>query len=136
MLSLAQLLTLTMSSQALDVSTTSRGAEGLVLHSGLYSTQNSTQPIGGRVGSPTATKAIRSFDPPPAPSEPVRSPAEAAPVVVTAKAAVTTKTSAVPVRSIRLKCPPIVWPLPLVRDHNSHKVFARLISLVSAFETN
>ena len=68
MLSLAQLLTLTMSSQAFDVSTTSRGADGLVWHSGWYSTQNSTQPIGGRVGSPTATKALRSLDAPPPPS--------------------------------------------------------------------
>jgi hypothetical protein len=50
----AQALTLTMSAQALGESTTSRGADGLVEHSGLYSTQNSTHPIGGRVGSPTA----------------------------------------------------------------------------------
>jgi hypothetical protein len=35
-------------------STTSRGVVGLVLHSDLYSTQNSVQPIGVRVTSPTA----------------------------------------------------------------------------------
>src|SRR5581483_5391451 len=34
----------------------SRGADGLVSHSGLYSTQNSTQPTGGRVGSPIVMK--------------------------------------------------------------------------------
>src|SRR5580700_44842 len=41
-------------------STTSRGVDGLVLHSGSYSTQNSTQPIGGRVDSPTAMYSGRS----------------------------------------------------------------------------
>ena len=34
-----------MSDQALVVSTTSRGVDGLVLHSGLYSTQNSTRDV-------------------------------------------------------------------------------------------
>src|ERR1700733_10469892 len=41
-------------------STTSRGAEGLVLHSGSYSTQNSTQPIGARVTSPIVINSGRS----------------------------------------------------------------------------
>lgn len=50
----AQALTLTMSAQALGESTTSRGADGLAAQSGWYSTQKSTHPIGGRVGSPTA----------------------------------------------------------------------------------
>jgi hypothetical protein len=50
----AHALTLTMSVQALGESTTSRGADGLVAHSGWYSMQKSTHPIGGRVGSPTA----------------------------------------------------------------------------------
>src|ERR1700722_12333638 len=57
---LTQRLIRTRSFQAWPDSTTSRGAEGLVLHSGSYSTQNSTQPIGARVVSPTEMNSGRS----------------------------------------------------------------------------
>src|SRR5580658_3399221 len=46
--------------QASAESTTSRGAEGFVLHSGSYSTQNSTQPIGARAVAPTEMNSGRS----------------------------------------------------------------------------
>src|SRR5579872_4732821 len=52
-------LTRTRSFQVCDESTTSRGADGLVLHSGSYSTQNSTQPIGARVAAPSEMKSGR-----------------------------------------------------------------------------
>src|ERR1700691_5644928 len=51
--------------QASAESTTSRGIDDFVLHSGSYSTQNSTQPIGGRVASPTAANSGRSSAEPP-----------------------------------------------------------------------
>src|SRR5579864_6306626 len=57
---LTQRLIRTRSFQAWLDSTTSRGVDGLVLHSGSYSTQNSTQPIGARVASPTAMNSGRS----------------------------------------------------------------------------
>src|ERR1700692_1492248 len=57
---LTQRLIRTRSFQAWPDSTTSRGADGFVLHSGSYSTQNSTQPIGARVASPTAMNSGRS----------------------------------------------------------------------------
>src|SRR5579863_1388779 len=57
---LTQRLIRTRSFQAWLDSTTSRGADGLVLHSGSYSTQNSVQPIGARVTSPTETNSGRS----------------------------------------------------------------------------
>src|SRR6516162_7521087 len=46
-------------------STTSRGVDGLVLHSGSYSMQNSIQPIGARVASPTEMNSGRSSAMPP-----------------------------------------------------------------------
>src|SRR6202020_1892368 len=57
---LTQRLTRCRSFQAWPDSTTSRGADGLVLHSGSYSTQNSVQPIGARVTSPTVMNSERS----------------------------------------------------------------------------
>src|ERR1700726_4947691 len=57
---LTQRLIRTRSFQAWPESTTSRGADGFVLHSGSYSTQNSTQPIGARVASPTEMNSGRS----------------------------------------------------------------------------
>src|SRR6202035_531372 len=57
---LTQRLIRTRSFQAWPDSTTSRGADGFVLHSGSYSTQNSTQPIGARVASPTEMNSGRS----------------------------------------------------------------------------
>src|SRR5271157_761407 len=57
---LTQRLIRTRSFQAWPDSTTSRGADGLVLHSGSYSTQNSTQPIGARLASPTEMNSARS----------------------------------------------------------------------------
>ena len=48
MLSLTHVLTRDQVVPGLGVSTTSRGVDGLVSHSRLYSTQNSTQPIGAR----------------------------------------------------------------------------------------
>src|SRR5580704_14700811 len=57
---LTQRLILIRSFHAWPDSTTSRAVDGLVLHSGSYSTQNSTQPIGGRVVSPTAMYSGRS----------------------------------------------------------------------------
>src|ERR1700689_1405667 len=57
---LTQRLTRWRSFQACADSTTSRGADGLVLHSGSYSTQNSTQPIGARVVAPTEMNNGRS----------------------------------------------------------------------------
>src|SRR5580698_4262280 len=46
-------LTRCRSFQASAESTMSRATDDVVLHSGSYSTQNSTQPIGARVTSPT-----------------------------------------------------------------------------------
>src|SRR5271170_525690 len=46
-------------------STTSTGAAGLVLHSPSYSTQNSTQPIGGWATSPSEMNSGRSCAVPP-----------------------------------------------------------------------
>src|SRR5262245_27412468 len=60
MLVLTQRLIRLSSFQAWPDSTTSRGVDGLVLHSGSYSMQNSTQPIGARVISPTETNSGRS----------------------------------------------------------------------------
>src|ERR1700689_813759 len=57
---LTQRLTRCRSFQAPPDSTTSRGIDGLVLHSGSYSTQNSTQPIGARVTPPSAMNCGRS----------------------------------------------------------------------------
>src|SRR5271156_4334907 len=45
---------------AAELSITSRGCVGLVLHSGSYSTQNSTQPIGVLAVSPSEIKSGRS----------------------------------------------------------------------------
>src|ERR1700690_2201739 len=105
MVVLTQSLTLTMSDQALLVSTTSRGVEGLVAHSPLYSTQNSTQPIGGRVGSPTAMNMARS-EVAVLPSDAVRS--AALDPVETAKVAVKPMASAQVMRSVCLKPQSIV----------------------------
>src|SRR5579863_3899627 len=58
-------LTRCRSFQASVESTTSRGIDGLVLHSGSYSTQNSTQPIGGRVTAPSPMNSGRSCAEPP-----------------------------------------------------------------------
>src|SRR6185437_2638508 len=58
--SLTHLLTCTRSVQAFGENTTSRASDGLVWHSGLYSTQNCTQPIGARATSPTVMKAAGS----------------------------------------------------------------------------
>src|SRR4249919_1940470 len=71
-----------MSSQALDVRTTSRGSDGLVAHSGLYSMQKSTQPIGARVGSPTVMKIGRSEGADDPPRDAVYSPPAATPAEV------------------------------------------------------
>src|SRR4029077_16892225 len=57
---LTQRLIRTRSFQAWPDSTTSRGVDGFVLHSGSYSMQNSTQPIGARVVSPTEMYSGRS----------------------------------------------------------------------------
>src|ERR1700686_3731794 len=46
--------------QACVESTTSRGVDGLVLHSGSYSMQNSPQPMGARAVSPSVTNSGRS----------------------------------------------------------------------------
>src|SRR6516225_3120103 len=50
-----------MSFQALAVNVTSRGAAGLVSHSGAYSEQNSSQPIGARMLPPTEMNGGRSL---------------------------------------------------------------------------
>src|SRR6516165_1167311 len=47
--------------QDLAVSAASRAASGLVSHSGAYSEQNSTQPIGARTFAPTAMNSGRSL---------------------------------------------------------------------------
>src|SRR5580692_5214953 len=62
---LTQRLIRTRSFQAWPDSTTSRAADGVVLHSGSYSTQNSTQPIGARVTSPIVIYCGRSAALPP-----------------------------------------------------------------------
>src|SRR3990167_9005113 len=65
---LTRALARTNSLHASWVSTTSSGSEGFTAHSGLYSTQNSIQPIGARVGSPITTpggcSAAVMFTPP------------------------------------------------------------------------
>ena len=60
MLTLTQRLTRSRSFQACSESTMSRAADGLVLHSGSYSAQNSIQPMGARVVSPVEMNSGRS----------------------------------------------------------------------------
>src|SRR5215471_192888 len=60
MVLLTHLLMRAMSLHAFALRTTSRGASGLVSHSGAYSEQNSSQPIGGRTLPPTVRKGCRS----------------------------------------------------------------------------
>src|SRR5215475_8367017 len=102
-----------MSLQALEVRTTSRGSDGVVAHSDLFSMQKSTQPIGARVTSPTVTKTGRSERPPRLPpKDAVVSPAAAVPADV-AKTAALARTNALAPPRTCLKRPAIV-ALPLV----------------------
>src|SRR5580698_4586304 len=57
---LTQRLTRSRSLKACAESTTSRGVDDFVLHSGSYSAQNSTQPIGARAVSPVEINSGRS----------------------------------------------------------------------------
>jgi hypothetical protein len=130
--SLTQALTFTMSIQALVVRTTSRGSDGVVAHSDVYSMQKSIQPIGGRVASPTVTKTGRSDPPKGPPRDAVVSPACAGPVEA-AKTAAPARASTVTARSTCLKRPAIVAPSPCW-GHISHKPFVLALSRVSHFE--
>src|SRR5262249_27671623 len=100
-----------MSVQALEVRTTSRGSDGFVAHSDLFSRQKSTQPIGARATSPTVTKTGRSETSGFPPNEAVVSPATA--VAYAVKTAALAKASALAARSICLKRPAIVAPSPV-----------------------
>src|ERR1700761_8204947 len=116
---LTQRLTRCRSFQASAESTTSRGTDGVVLHSGSYSTQNSTQPIGARVTSPTVIYCGRSA---------------ALPPVGTAISASTM----MPAAALRLRIvfgpERIVTPYPSRQGHVSHKAFAAPLSRASQFE--
>src|SRR5262249_42682405 len=109
---LTQALTLIMSAQALGLRTTSRGSEGAVAHSGWYSMQKSTQPIGARVTSPTTANAGCSDAPETSLWDGVVSPPAAVPADVT-KAAALARSSALAIGRICLKRPGM-WPFPLV----------------------
>src|SRR5215469_9795400 len=100
-----------MSVQDLGVSTTSRGSDGVVAHSDLFSMQKSTQPIGALVTSPTVTKAGCSERPGFPSKDAVVSPAVALPADM-AKTAALARPSAIAARRT-LKRPAIV-ALPLV----------------------
>jgi hypothetical protein len=76
--------------------------------------QNSTQPIGARVLSPTAMNAPRSL--------------------AAAIEAAHTKASAVPAVSIRLNFLPMFGPFPSCWGHNSQKAFAPRLNDESHFE--
>src|SRR5277367_5521622 len=105
--------------QAALESTTSRGADGLVLHSGSYSTQNSIQPIGGRATAPTAMNSGRS---------------SAVPALGAANSDTATNAAVAP--CLRMFFTPvfIVTPSHLVRGHVSHKAFAGRLSCIVPFE--
>src|SRR5690348_3015744 len=133
--SLTQALTLTRSVQALPVRTTSRGAEGVVAHSVLFSRQKSTQPIGERVGSPTATKAGCPIDGKDAPSDAVRSPAVVAPTETASNTAATAAKMAL-VLSVCARRLAIYGPFPSCWGHISHKAFVLGLSAGSSFKKN
>src|SRR5258708_10218724 len=87
------------------VNTTSRAGMGVVSHSGAYCAQNSRQPIGARAAAPSDINSGCSL---------------AAWTGVTAIAAA----SAAPARpapSISAKLHFILWPLPVLEGHISHK---------------
>src|ERR1700685_2896631 len=118
---LTQRLIRTKSFQAGPDSTTSRGADGLVLHSGSYSTQNSTQPIGGRVDSPTAMYSGRSE----------RSSAMPAFVEASSPSVIAPTAALLPGIDFVLK---LICPTPSRQGHVSHKDFAVRLSRILQFE--
>jgi hypothetical protein len=89
-------------------SITSRGCDGLVLHSGSYSTQNSTQPIGALAVSPSEMNSGRS---------------SALLTVGVASIASPIRLAAAPRARIAL-APELMTPLPSCWGHVSHKAFA------------
>src|SRR5580658_4818505 len=109
---LTQRLIRTRSFQAWPDSTTSRGADGLVLHSGSYSTQNSAQPIGARVASPTEMNNGRSW---------------AVLALGEANIASTTKLANAVRPRIVFVCE-LIDPIPSRQGHVSHKAFASRLS--------
>src|SRR5215467_11970358 len=106
--------------QAWVVNTTSRAGMGVVSHSGAYCVQNSRQPIGARAAAPSDINSGCSL---------------AAWTGVTASAAA----SAAPARpapSISAKLHFILWPLPVLEGHISHKRFESPLIAQSHFEDN
>src|SRR5215467_5949323 len=106
--------------QAWVVNTTSRAGRGVVSHSGVYCVQNSRQPMGARAAAPSDINSGGSL---------------AAWPGVTASAA----PSATPVRpapSISAKFHFILWPLPVLEGHISHKRFESPLISQSHFEDN
>ncbi len=116
---LTQRLTRCRSFQASAESTTSRGKDGVVLHSGSYSTQNSTQPMGARATSPSVMYCGRS--------------AALLAVGAAISASITTPAAALRLRIVFVR-ERIVTPSHFVRDHVSHKVFAAALSRAVQFE--
>src|SRR5262249_26785464 len=106
--------------QAWVVNTTSRADRGVVSHSGAYCVQNSRQPIGERAAAPSDINSGCSL---------------AAWTGATASAAA----SAAPARpapSISAKLHFILWPLPVLEGHISHKRFESPLIAQSHFEDN
>src|SRR5256712_2419320 len=98
----------------------SRAGMGVVSHSGAYGAQNSRQPIGARAAPPSDINSGCSL---------------AAWTGVTAGAAA----SAAPARpapSISAKLHFILWPLPVLEGHISHKRFESPLIGQSHFEDN
>src|SRR5271154_3356563 len=117
MLVLAQRLMRVRSAQARAERIASRVTDGWVSHSGSYSMQNSTQPIGALVVSPVAMNKGRSAALPPA---------SAARSATATMPALTTCSTIIFVRGP-------MRPLP-VRGHVSQKAFAAALSSLDQFE--
>src|ERR1700731_3585840 len=112
----------TRSLQAFALRTTSRASSGFVWHSGAYSEQNSSQPIGARTLLPVPMNKGRS---PAAFTGAAISPAASASAAV-----------ADPHRAARLRficCGPPAYSL---RSHNSHKQFQAGLSSRAHFKEN
>src|SRR5438874_11611487 len=111
----------TSSFQPFVLSTASCGVAGFVSHSGAYSEQNSTQPIGARAWPPTAMNSGRSL------------PAFAA-GAASAPASAATATAA---PNICAGLHFMAWPPWLfLWDHISHKQFQAALSSHRLFEAN
>src|SRR5262249_34768350 len=106
--------------QAWAVNTTSRPGMAGVSHSGEYCAQNSCQPTGARAAVPTDMNSGRSL-------------------VAWTGATASAAASAAPARpalSISVRLDFILWPLPFLEAHISHKRFESPLIPKSHFKDN